>query len=81
MSFRALNDDLYRYCRWAQMRSDFGDVVIKVVGHYAMLEPPAEFDHLVAEDRRGAAGTGPSCDKINPAFCLSRRCATLCAPS
>jgi hypothetical protein len=38
------------------MKADFGDLMSKVPGHYPMLEPTAELDHMVAEDGCGADG-------------------------
>jgi len=48
---RAINGDLYPtdIAGVRDIKSDFDVVVMKHMGHYPMLERPAEFDHLVAE--------------------------------
>ena len=38
------------------------------MGHYPMLEQPAEFRSSGRRDRCGGAGTGASPDRMNPAF-------------
>jgi pimeloyl-ACP methyl ester carboxylesterase len=56
---RAINGDLYP-TDVAEVRSvkpDFDVVIMKHMGHYPMLERPAEFDRIVTEVIKGLAGT------------------------
>jgi len=41
---------------------------MKHMGHYPVLEQPVEFRSSGRRDRCGAAGTGASYDRMNPAF-------------
>jgi pimeloyl-ACP methyl ester carboxylesterase len=55
---RAINGDLYPtdIAGVRKIKPDFDVVVMKHVGHYPMLEQPAEFDHLVAETVASLSG-------------------------
>ena len=56
---RAINGDLYPtdVAEVRSVKADFDVVIMKHMGHYPMLERPAEFDRIVMEVVKGLAVT------------------------